>query len=757
MAQKPNTDPYQRLFKGGDLLDQSKARPQGDLDWSKIQAKVASPKTTTQSTGGARYDSDRYLRQTREEDPWPEERREGAAGTISLSECQFSFPSSLCPDREALVRCKATQKAPAAKGSVAFKLWVRAEGSQEWTDLSETSTGPVEAKEGDATVESKLVLHCPTPPPPLGTKLEYRVTAEERGGSKAEGPPAQVTLQNLCRFLGSPHLAWNERHIVPTLDEDGKWAWALAALLKEHGAKAGSSLVSFGFAQGQGARDLGLQRAEWARCVLARDQAGWEALRPRMDVRDLQAVLSGLALGGDWPCDPGSVDGKSGAKTTAAVKGFQAACEERLGTALKSDGDPGKKTWEALLEALCREVGRALGDAPKTAPSWALPTWGFQSGKGSFSNGSDFARGAEVGVEICLFESGMEPVLAPSAGGKKLDAKANPVEDPAVFRRFPLDVPEPPQIPNEVRRVRMVGMIFDANKGFVLPQALPGIRKIVAMNKAHPQAKMLVVGHAESDEIHAGIDLARHRAEMLTAYLVGKPEPWLACFGPSQVAASRWGTREIQLMLSALSGGGKPFFEGCASGITDDKTKSAIKAFQKSKSLKDDGVVGPKTREALVRAYLDIEDTTVTHDDIPVPHGCQGHPDGGLASAGLVEDDRRVEVFFFERKIKPRPPRGVSKESDPEYTGWVTGLSETVDFEVHGVHVKVVDQKKKPLAGLGVKLSGPEELASTTDDHGYATFTGLRAGAYILTSSDPARPIPPVRLHYPTARTVSGK
>lgn len=756
MNQSSKPDAFRQIFTGGNLLDESKAKPSATLDWEKIQSKIAASRSVDKSQPKTKYDSDAYLKQCREEDPWPEESQQ-VSGAISLSDCRFAFPSSLYPDRDALVQCKVTQADPPAKGSVTFKLWVRNEGEAEWTDLSETASVPVESKAGESQLEGMLVLHCPTPPPELGTKLEYRVTAEESGGSKAESAPAPVKLQNLCRYLGAPHLSYKDRHIAPLLDEDGKWALGLTAVLQEHAKKSGSSLVAFGFAKGQSARDLGKHRAQWVQCVLSRDKAAWETLRAKMDTRDLQSILSGLCLGSDWPCDPGAVDGKTGAKTTTAIKGFQASCEARLGVALKPDGDAGKKTWEALLDALCFAVGKTMGDAEKVAPSWPAPTWGHAAGKGVYSNGADISRPDEVGVEVGLFEAGMEPTLHSPAAGKKVDSTSNPMEDPAVVQKYPLDVPEPPEVSNQVRRVRMVGMVFDADKGFVLPQALPGIRKIVAMNKAYPAAKMLVVGHAESDEIHAGIDLARHRAEMLTAYLVGKHEPWLACFGPSQVAASRWGTREIQLMLSALDSGGKPFFEGCASGITDDKTIAAVKAFQKSKGLKEDGIVGPKTREALVKAYLEIEDTTVTHDDIPLPHGCEGHPDGTIADAGLVEDDRRVEVFFFEKKIKPRPPKGVSHEGDAEYTEWTSKLVETQDFEVHGVHVRVVDAKKKAVANLAVKLSGPVELEATTDDHGFASFTGLKAGRYCLGSADPKRMIPVVSLRYPTAKTVPAK
>ncbi len=50
------------------------------------------------------------------------------------------------------------------------------------------------------------------------------------------------------------------------------------------------------------------------------------------------------------------------------------------------------------------------------------------------------------------------------------------------------------------KRVRLVGMLFDANKCFLLPQGLPGIKTIIDMNKKEPKAEVLIVGHAGGDE-----------------------------------------------------------------------------------------------------------------------------------------------------------------------------------------------------------------------------------------------------------------
>ena len=85
-------------------------------------------------------------------------------------------------------------------------------------------------------------------------------------------------------------------------------------------------------------------------------------------------------------------------------------------------------------------------------------------------------------------------------------------------------------------------------------------------------------------------------------------------------------------MLSALPAGG---YQGTASGVTDAKTRSAIKAFQKSKGLKADGKASGATLKAIVAGYLGLEDTTLSQDIVPVTHGCEGHFDDDMTKDGL--------------------------------------------------------------------------------------------------------------------------
>jgi peptidoglycan hydrolase-like protein with peptidoglycan-binding domain len=309
---------------------------------------------------------------------------------------------------------------------------------------------------------------------------------------------------------------------------------------------------------------------------------------------------------------------------------------------------------------------------------------------------------------------------------------------------------------DEARRVRLMGMIFDANKCFLLPQALPGIREIIAMHEEGKDDEVLIVGHAGSDEDLAGADIAYDRAAILGAYLTNKPNLWLNWFGPEKPARSRWGTREVQLMLSVLPETEEPFYEGYASGVTDENTRAAIKAFQRSTGLAPSGTADFETRKALVEAYMGLEDTTLGQDITPVAHGCEGDFDDTASAAGDIPDDRRIEVFFFRKAIAPRPDQQTSSGAGSPYPTWLAKVVETRDFANHGVHVQIVDGRKQPVPLATVRLSGPVNTDSVSDEHGFVSFFGLAPGNYTISSEKDGCEIGVSKLTYPAAKTVRG-
>jgi peptidoglycan hydrolase-like protein with peptidoglycan-binding domain len=312
-----------------------------------------------------------------------------------------------------------------------------------------------------------------------------------------------------------------------------------------------------------------------------------------------------------------------------------------------------------------------------------------------------------------------------------------------------------------VRRVRLVGMLFDADKCFLLPQALPGIRDIVAMHGRHSGAKMLVVGHSGSDEVCQGTDVALARARSLAAYLTSVPDVWLKWFDPGVPRRQRWATREVQLMLSALSGDRGPFFAGYASGVTDRETSRGIRAFQahcnatSGTSLAVDGKAGPATREALVKAYMAIEGTTIS-DAQPTAHGCDGHTDDTLTDDGLQPDDRRAEVFFFDYGVDPAPEGDVSAAGAADYPAWRKRVIETVDFENHGIHVQILDTKNQPVPFADVQIAGPTTQSARADANGFVSFSNLGAGDYTVQAARKGYIVGSSTLTYPTAKTLPG-
>jgi outer membrane protein OmpA-like peptidoglycan-associated protein len=307
-------------------------------------------------------------------------------------------------------------------------------------------------------------------------------------------------------------------------------------------------------------------------------------------------------------------------------------------------------------------------------------------------------------------------------------------------------------------RVRMVGMLFDADKCFLIPQALDGIKSVVAMHQAHPAAKVVIVGHEGGDEVQGSVDLALGRAKILADYLTSKPDGWMTWFGSDKSDRERWGAREVQLMLSALAGaGGKPLYDGSSPGVIDDKTTAALKAFQLANGLTADGKPSSDTRKALVSRYMAIEDTSLAAGVEPVSHGCTGHEDDTITQDGLQPDDRRLEVLFFDTDIKPPPSGDTSDGGSPEYPAWRARLVQTVDFENHGIHVQIVDMAKQPMPLATVHLDGPAPQDTTADEHGFVSFWGLVAGEYeVHGTSRTGIPLPEVKLTYPTAKTTLG-
>ncbi len=240
-------------------------------------------------------------------------------------------------------------------------------------------------------------------------------------------------------------------------------------------------------------------------------------------------------------------------------------------------------------------------------------------------------------------------------------------------------------------RVRMAGMFFDTNKCFLLPQAMHGIKEIAQQYDLHPDSNMLIVGHTDTaGEDESNMTLSLERAESMAAFLQDKSEVWEAFFQDSNPEAKRWGTHEIQLMLSALPENEEHKFLSSKdiSGKFDDKTKIAVKAFQHAHTIADNGEVDSKTRKTLIQAYMGLDGTSLPHSNdnaIKITtHGCgENFPKVKTGDGVDKAENRRVEIFFFDGEIRPAPEANKkSLKGSKPYLFWNDQVTENVDLVV---------------------------------------------------------------------------
>ena len=246
------------------------------------------------------------------------------------------------------------------------------------------------------------------------------------------------------------------------------------------------------------------------------------------------------------------------------------------------------------------------------------------------------------------------------------------------------------EIPPQVYRARLVGMFFDTSKSFLLPGgALHGIRRLTSYLDQHPSAQLLVVGHTDTaGDSDYNLTLSVERAKAIAAYLKDDVDAWVAWFDDDKPPAKRWGTLEIQRMLSVLPDGEDTKFYSVSppTGRKDASTRDAVESFQrwsnqtKGTSLDVDGDPGPATRPEIVRAYMAIEGTSVSDSTVLKTHGCgEFHPQNPTPDGVADPENRRVEIFVFEDVIDPQPQECRSPGCS-QYQQWVDKLVETIDF-----------------------------------------------------------------------------
>ncbi len=277
---------------------------------------------------------------------------------------------------------------------------------------------------------------------------------------------------------------------------------------------------------------------------------------------------------------------------------------------------------------------------------------------------------------------------------------------------------------------RILGMLFDTSKSFLLPLALPHLQRIKRLYDQNPGAAVLIVGHTDTTgDPDYNDPLSLERAKAVQAFLADDPAPWLDWYDDSHPTAKCWGSYEDGKMLAAVLERNAEVPEG-----------SPLRHFQTTRGLEVDGVAGPQTREALIKEYMGLDDTTLPEDSQVTVHGCGENFPLDEAGESVDDDapdefedavDRRVELFFFEGDlgVLPPPPGDNSTGDSEHYPEWRKRARETHEFVAGGEIIKLVldDPLFGPSAGVSVEI--------TYEDSDPETIVTDGSGAFVIKAS----------------------
>jgi hypothetical protein len=297
-------------------------------------------------------------------------------------------------------------------------------------------------------------------------------------------------------------------------------------------------------------------------------------------------------------------------------------------------------------------------------------------------------------------------------------------------------------------------MFFETNKCFLLPSAMRGIRGVRRFYEQYPSSEALVVGHTDTDgDATFNKFLSLERAKAVASFLKDDVETWAQYFRLGDGDARHWAYREVQHMLSVLPSAEAPYFDTKVHGIDGMllTTMPALKAFQSAQGLAASGVADAATQRVLITEYMKADGTTLSAATKLVPHGCgEWFPVKETGDNVANPENRRVELFFFEDEIRPKPPGEYSLPGSPEYAQWLKQVVKTVDFteELFDLLVRTVDEWQTRIGDVEVTLDGPvHESARTSpvvgDEGAEVIFRDLPAGQYKVHAKKKGFPFAP--------------
>lgn len=276
-------------------------------------------------------------------------------------------------------------------------------------------------------------------------------------------------------------------------------------------------------------------------------------------------------------------------------------------------------------------------------------------------------------------------------------------------------------------------MFFNTNKTFLLPTALPAVRKLRRLYRDNAPCKLLVVGHADTRGGPAYNDkLSLERAKATIAYLKDDVDAWLAFYGDSDTKKC-WGKSEDHLMIMSL-----PDF------VDKPKGENEVRFFQRTRGLQVDGTAGDETRRALIEEYMALDGASLADfvgEIDAIAHGCgENFPlddsgenlDAEPADEKRDQIDRRVELYFFDSEfgVTPPPPGDNSGPGAIEYPLWRKRVTEVVELragDLDGPAVTFVELSDAHFRLDSAVVLPEGERPDATGAHGALTSVGLFA------------------------------
>jgi outer membrane protein OmpA-like peptidoglycan-associated protein len=317
------------------------------------------------------------------------------------------------------------------------------------------------------------------------------------------------------------------------------------------------------------------------------------------------------------------------------------------------------------------------------------------------------------------------------------------VADEAIATVIDAETPACLSIQPYVSQVRTVGALFDTNKTFLLPSALPGLQELRAIYEENDPGTLLVVGHTDTAGDPSTNDpLSLERARSVAAFLADEVDPWLEQFGSGVPERRRWGAAEEAMMASAL-----PDFAPV--------NETPLKWFERTR-FPGGSPAADAVRKRLITEYMALDGANVEEAGLDidvVTHGCgENFPLDGSgqeldtkpADGKSDSEDRRVELFFFDKQlgVQPKVDDGSnSKKGSKEYPEWRRRGTQLQIVRATGepknCHVSVLlfsNSACVPLAKRPFELSvrGGKVVRGTTDDDGFLSHGPVAAGDHVL-------------------------